>query len=171
MAMRLPSFLPSLAGETVTGAPRRLSIQREDFDLAVEQNWLRAASKEVGGIATFTGLMREMSGGRRLQAMTLEHYPGMVERQLAAIVDQCCSRWPVLASSVIHRYGRLEPSDQIVFVGIAASHRQDAFDSAMFVMDWLKTRAPFWKLEDNGAQQVWVEASTADDAAAARWQR
>jgi len=135
----------------------RISVQREDFDAGAE---MRALSRDpkVGAIASFVGVVREV-------AMTLEHYPGMTEKALRKIVAEAGSRWQVLECTVIHRVGELKPTDQIVLVAVASSHRGDAFAACEFIMDYLKTRAPFWKKEAAG----WVEARAADDEAAERW--
>lgn len=144
-------------------------VQREDFDTGAELAALPAGNRSIGGIASFTGLVRDMAGDGRGASMTLEHYPGMTERQLAAIAADACRRWPLEACLVIHRYGRLLPGDRIVLVATASAHREAALASCAFLIDWLKTRAPFWKLEDDGNGQRWVEARAEDDAAAAKW--
>ncbi len=133
-------------------------VQTEPFDLSVETAALTNARTDIGALVTFTGLVRD-------HPLALEHYPGMTERQLAAIAREAEARWAILAGTVIHRHGALEPADPIVLVAIAAAHRGEAFQAAEFLMDWLKTRAPFWKREGAG----WVEAKAADDAAAGRW--
>ena len=136
----------------------KVSVQAQDFDAGVE---IRALSRDpkVGAVASFVGVVREVG-------MTLEHYPGMTEKALAKIVEDARGRWQVLDCTVIHRYGRLEPTDQIVLVVVASAHRGDAFAACEFIMDYLKTQAPFWKKEGAG----WVEARAADDRAAERWQ-
>jgi len=146
-----------------------IAVQAEDFDLAQEAAALRAARRDIGALVTFTGLVRDMNEGVPLAAMTLEHYPAMTASQLRAIADEAESRWPVLGGRIIHRFGRLLPGDQIVLVAIAAEHRQGAFEAAAFLMDWLKTRAPFWKLEEGDGTRRWVAARCSDNAAAARW--
>ena len=137
----------------------RISVQREDFDAGAE---MRALSRDpkVGAVASFIGVVREA-------AMTLEHYPGMTEKALEGLVQEAHSRWQVLECTVIHRYGELRPTDQIVLVAVASAHRGDAFAACEFIMDYLKTRAPFWKKEAAG----WVEARASDDEAAERWQQ
>lgn len=153
-----------------------VSVQEADFDPGQEAAQLSAGRDDVGALATFTGLVRadkrsgEQGGG--VQAMTLEHYPGMTEKALEAIVAEARARWPaVLAVRVIHRVGRLEPGERIVFVGIAGAHRGEAFAACEFIMDYLKTRAPFWKKEDTTAGGRWVDARESDDAAADRWNK
>lgn len=146
-----------------------VSVQAEDFDPGVETDALAAGRRDVGAIATFTGLVREANDGSGVTAMTLEHYPGMTEAALEDIVAQARQRWPLLAVRVIHRHGRLEPGDRIVFVGVASSHRGAAFGACEFIMDYLKTRAPFWKKEETPAGARWVDARETDDHAAARW--
>ncbi len=146
-----------------------IRVQTEDFDVGVELKAL-ARNGNVGAIVTFTGIVREFSGNQQLAAMTLEHYPGMTERQLAEIEAEARRRWPLDNSLIIHRYGRLEPGENIVLVITTSSHREAAFEAASFLMDWLKTKAPFWKLED-GAKGggTWVGAKATDDRAADRW--
>ena len=150
-----------------------IRVQREDFDPAEEVRRLTTGNHAIGGVVTFTGLVRDMAdvgkGHETVSAMTLEHYPGMTEKMLAAIEADANARWPLDASLIIHRYGRLEPGEQIVFVATASAHRHAAFEANMFLVDWLKTKAPFWKLEDTTDGPHWVEARTADDRAAARW--
>ena len=149
-----------------------IRVQREDFDLGAELAALTAGNPKVGGLAVFVGLVRDLSGGSAVGAMTLEHYPGMTERMLERIEAEARERWPLEASLVIHRYGRLEPGDQIVLVATASAHREAAFQACHFLIDWLKTKAPFWKVEESrdGAQS-WVEARSSDDEAAARWRQ
>ncbi len=151
-----------------------IRIQEEDFDLGREIAALTAGDRDIGGIVSFVGLVRDMSpdsggGHRGVSAMTLEHYPGMTEKQLTEIETEACRRWPLAGCLVIHRHGRLAPGDRIVLVACAAAHRGDAFEACQFIIDWLKTKAPFWKQEDTPAGPQWVEARTTDDAAAARW--
>jgi len=142
-------------------------VQAEPFDLAAETAALTAGRVDVGGLASFVGLCRADDG---LAALVLEHYPGMTERAIAGIATQACVRWPLTGCTVIHRHGRLEPGAPIVLVLTASSHRAAALDSCAFLIDWLKTRAPFWKREEfTGGAERWVEAKAADDLAAARW--
>src|SRR6266446_3006097 len=146
-----------------------IRVQREDFDAGVELERLTKGDRRVGGVASFIGLVRDMGGPESVSALILEHYPGMTEKKLAEIEAEANRRWPLSASLIIHRYGRLEPGDRIVLVATASPHRQAALESCAFLIDWLKTAAPFWKLEDVGGEQRWVEARDSDDEAAARW--
>ncbi len=148
-----------------------IRVQREDFDVGTEMAALGAGNHAIGGIACFVGLVRDLAGDRPVSAMTLEHYPGMTERQLEAIEREARERWPLEDSLIVHRYGRLEPGDQIVLVLTASAHRQAAFEACAFLMDWLKTKAPFWKLEESPGDRKWVEARASDDTAANRWRR
>ena len=148
-----------------------IKVQSEPFDLAAELNALKAGNTDIGGTACFVGTVRELSGGKAVSTMTLEHYPGMTETALADIESQALERWPLEASLIIHRFGRLEPGDDIVLVIAAAAHRQDAFDACQFLMDWLKTKAPFWKLESGAEGEEWVASRDSDDEAAQRWSK
>src|SRR5579864_8278682 len=133
-----------------------IRVQREDFDTGRELDRLAAGDTSIGGVASFIGLVREMGGPDRVSALTLEHYPGMTEKQLADIEAEANRRWPLSASLIIHRYGRLEPGERIVLVVTASPHREAAFEACHFLIDWLKTKAPFWKLEDTDAGAKWV---------------
>ena len=146
-----------------------IRVQREDFDVGAELEALTRGSTAIGGVTSFVGLVRDVAGGERIGAMTLEHYPGMTERQLAEIEAEARRRWPLDGVLIIHRYGRLEPGDRIVLVATASAHREAAFDSCRFLIDWLKTKAPFWKLEETAQGARWVDAQAGDDAAAKRW--
>jgi molybdopterin synthase catalytic subunit len=148
-----------------------IKVQREDFDVGREIAALSDGNHAVGGLAVFIGLVRDMAGDQPVGAMTLEHYPGMTEKMLARIEAEACERWPLEASLVIHRHGRLEPGDRIVMVATASAHRQAALEACQFLIDWLKTKAPFWKLEEGSDGAAWVEARTSDDASAARWDK
>ncbi len=145
-------------------------VQRDDFDTAAELQQLSTGNPRIGAVVTFTGLVRDFAGtGDPAQRMTLEHYPGMTERQLEAILAEAKARWPLEAALIIHRYGELSPGDRIVLVITASAHRQAAFEANAFLIDWLKTKAPFWKLEQTDQERRWVEAKASDDDAAARW--
>lgn len=146
-----------------------IRVQRDDFDLGKELATLTAGNHKVGGLAIFVGLVRDMAGNEEVGAMTLEHYPGMTEKMLERIEREALERWPLEASLIIHRHGRLEPGDQIVLVACASAHRQAALGACAFLIDWLKTKAPFWKLEETGQGEHWVEARESDGEAAARW--
>lgn len=146
-----------------------IRVQREDFDPGAEVAALTAGRSDIGGVVTFVGLVRDLADGKAIGAMTLEHYPGMTEKQLDAIAREAMARWPLDACLVIHRFGKLLPGDRIVLVATASAHREAALASCAFLIDWLKTRAPFWKLEDDGSEQRWVAAKDSDDAAAAKW--
>jgi molybdopterin synthase catalytic subunit len=146
-----------------------IRVQREDFDPGVELEALTRGKTGVGGVVSFVGLVRDVHGEHRVDAMTLEHYPGMTERELRKIEAEATRRWPLDASLIVHRYGRLEPGDRIVLVITASAHRQAAFEANMFLVDYLKTKAPFWKLEATDQGERWVEARQSDDAAAERW--
>jgi molybdopterin synthase catalytic subunit len=151
-----------------------IKVQREDFDIGAELAALSDGDTQVGGVASFTGLVRDMAGAAADNtgtSMTLEHYPGMTEKQLTAIAEEAARRWPLSKALIIHRYGKLLPGDRIVLVATASAHREAALASCAFLIDWLKTKAPFWKLEDDGRTQNWVEAKESDDQAAERWRR
>jgi molybdopterin synthase catalytic subunit len=145
-------------------------VQTDDFDVSTELAALRAGDPRVGAVAAFVGTVRDVNERSRVTTMTLEHYPGMTEKALAAIVDEAKARWDIYDALVVHRVGRLEPTDQIVLVGVTSAHRGEAFAACEFIMDYLKTRAPFWKKEETPAGTRWVEARDSDDEAAARWQ-
>jgi molybdopterin synthase catalytic subunit len=148
-----------------------IRVQEQPFDPGAElTGFTRACGPDIGGIASFVGLVRDSHQGVAVRAMTLEHYPGMTERKLAEIEAEALARWTLAASLVIHRYGRMLPGEPIVLVATAASHREAAFEACQFLMDWLKTKAPFWKLEETDAGECWVEAKASDDAAAGRWE-
>jgi molybdopterin synthase catalytic subunit len=146
-------------------------VQAEPFDPGAETAAFAAASADAGGIASFLGQVRDRHDGTPVLAMTLEHYPGMTERALAEIEAEARRRWPLLDVLVIHRYGRMLPGEPIVLVLTASAHRAAALDACAFLIDWLKTRAPFWKLEETPDGERWVAARLDDDAAAARWGR
>ncbi|MEK9671135.1 MAG: molybdenum cofactor biosynthesis protein MoaE [Rhodospirillaceae bacterium] len=146
-----------------------IKVKREDFDLGAELKALIDGNHQIGGLCSFVGLVRDMAGDEAISAMTLEHYPGMTEKELERIEAEARDRWPLDATLIIHRYGRLEPGDQIVLVAAASAHREAAFDACHFLIDFLKTKAPFWKLEDTPDGGQWVDTRTSDDAATARW--
>jgi molybdopterin synthase catalytic subunit len=148
-----------------------IKVQREDFDIGAELARLTDGNTKIGGLATFVGLVRDLASQGNIAAMTLEHYPGMTEKRLAEIEAEARSRWPLEGVLIIHRYGRLEPGDRIVLVATTSSHRQAALDSCAFLIDWLKTKAPFWKLEEGVRGAEWVEARESDDQAAEKWKR
>ncbi len=146
-----------------------IRVQAEDFDVGAEIERLTAGNHRIGGIACFVGIVRDVAGDERISSMTLEHYPGMTERKLAEIEAEAQRRWPLEASLVIHRYGKLGAGERIVLVVTASPHRAAAFASCEFLVDWLKTKAPFWKLEETSQGPRWVEAQSSDDEAAKRW--
>lgn len=146
-------------------------VQRDTFDIAAEIAAIKAGRNDIGAIVTFTGTVRDTAKGAPITAMTLEHYPGMTEAELARIEAEARERWPLQGATIIHRYGDLSPGDDIVLVVTASGHRHAAFEAAEFLMDFLKTRAPFWKKETSaGGEGDWVDAREGDDAALARWQ-
>lgn len=147
----------------------RVCVQEDDFDVGAELTAIRRNRPQIGAVASFVGLVREVNEGAGVCEMTLEHYPGMTEKALEAIVAEAAQRWAILDALVIHRVGRLLPTDQIVLVAVAGAHRSEAFAACQFIIDYLKTRAPFWKREVTPSGARWVEARTADDLAAERW--
>ena len=146
-------------------------IQEEDFDLGTELAALRAGDARVGALASFVGLVRDVNDGAGVAEMTLEHYPGMTEKTLEAIVAEAKARWHLYGTLVIHRVGPLRPCDQIVLVAVTSAHRGEAFAACEFIMDYLKTRAPFWKREVTAEGARWVDARDSDDSAAERWEQ
>ena len=144
-------------------------VQHEDFDLGAEVAALRAGNPGVGAVASFVGTVRDISEGSRVSTMELEHYPGMTEKALEAIEAAACERWPLLGVTIVHRVGLLQPLDQIVLVVVASAHRGAAFAACEFIMDYLKSEAPFWKKEDTPEGARWVDARVSDDAALRRW--
>ena len=146
-----------------------IRLQREAFDVAAEVKNLTTARTDIGAVVTFTGICRADENGEAIAALTLEHYPGMAEAEIARHVEEAQSRWPPLGVTVIHRFGRIAPGEDIVMVATASSHRQAAFAAAEFLMDYLKTRAPFWKQVEKAGGASWVEAKSSDDSAADRW--
>ncbi len=146
-------------------------VQAEDFDAGAEMSRMRSGNPAIGAIASFVGVVRDLNEGAGVAEMTLEHYPGMTEKALEKIVVEAKSRWGILDALVVHRVGTLRPTDQIVLVIVASAHRGEAFQACEFLMDYLKTRAPFWKKEKTPDGGRWVEARNTDDAAAERWRR
>ena len=144
-------------------------VQEADFDVGAELTALRAGDARIGALASFVGLVRDVSHGVGVSEMTLEHYPGMTEKALTAIVDEAKMRWEIYGALVIHRVGPLRPCDQIVLVAVTSAHRGEAFAACEFIMDYLKTRAPFWKREATPDGARWVDARDSDDTAAERW--
>ena len=152
-----------------TTIPVKIKIQNKDFEVSEETKILR--KNQTGAIVNFVGVVRDFDerNSRLIDSMTLEHYPGMTELEIKKIVKQSYERWDITGATVIHRVGKLLPSDQIVFVGVSSRHRQNAFDSCNFIMDWLKTKAPFWKVEENEHQKKWVDYNLSDDEATKKW--
>ena len=150
-----------------------IRVQQEPFDIPAELAALRDGNHRIGGTALFAGSVRDLNLGEQVTAMTLEHYPGMTEKALAGIEAQANERWPLEASLIVHRYGRMLPGEDIVLVITCATHRGAAFEACQFLMDWLKTKAPFWKLEEGcgTAQGKWVDARESDSTAAGRWSK
>jgi len=146
-----------------------IRLQKEAFDIGAEVTALARGRADIGAVVTFTGICRADESGGTISALTLEHYPDMAEAEIARHVEEARARWPLLGVTVIHRFGRIAPGEVIVLVVTASSHREAAFAAAEFLMDYLKTRAPFWKQVEKAAGNEWVEAKTADDSAAARW--
>lgn len=152
-------------------AMNQIKIQTEPFDLAAIQEELRRENPAIGAVVTFLGQVRDINEGDQVATMTLEHYPGMTEKALQAIVDEANERWQLMGIRVIHRVGPLQPLDPIVLVAVASAHRGEAFQACEFVIDYLKTRAPFWKKEQTSEGDRWVDARHTDDQAEQRWQR
>jgi len=147
-----------------------IKVQKEDFDVGAEIGRLTEGNASVGGLACFVGLVRDLVGDEPITALTLEHYPGMTERQLERLEQEARQRWPLQEVLIIHRYGRLEPGERIVLVATASAHREASLESCHFLIDWLKTKAPFWKVEDTQSGAKWVAARDEDDHAADRWE-
>jgi molybdopterin synthase catalytic subunit len=166
---------PRNDGESVMGyisamtVPATVRLQCEPFDAAAEARLLTRGRSDIGAVVTFTGVCRGAEAGEPIAALTLEHYPGMAEAEIERHVQEATKRWPLLGVTVIHRYGRIVPGEDIVMVVTASSHREAAFAAAEFLMDYLKTRAPFWKQVEKAGEKTWVEAKATDDAAAGRW--
>lgn len=149
--------------------PVKIKIQNNDFDVSKETKILQ--ENQTGAIVSFVGVVRGFDEkiNSVIESMTLEHYPGMTELEIKKIVKQSYERWDITGATVIHRVGKLLPTDQIVFVGVSSKHRQNAFDSCNFIMDWLKTKAPFWKVEENDYQKKWVDYNLSDEEATKKW--
>lgn len=147
----------------------KIAVQTEDFDLSSEVAELRATQPQIGAVASFVGLVRDINDGSSVAAMSLEHYPAMTEKALHEIVTEAAQRWQIIDTTIIHRIGDLYPSDQIVLVAVASMHRHDAFAACEFIMDFLKTRAPFWKKELTPQGARWVDARESDETATQRW--
>lgn len=147
----------------------KIAVQSASFDLNAEVAALHQANPKVGAVVSFLGLVRDINEGQGVSTLSLEHYPGMTEKALAGIVENARKRWEVLDATVIHRVGGLQPTEPIVLVAVASGHRGDAFAACEFIMDFLKTRAPFWKKEATAEGEHWVDARESDDRAAARW--
>ena len=146
-------------------------IQTEDFDVGAEVNAMRLSNPNIGAVVSFVGQVRDLNDGDNVSSMTLEHYPGMTEKSLEGIVEQAKNRWAIEDALVVHRVGELKPRDKIVLVLVASAHRKDAFAACEFMMDYLKTEAPFWKKEQTPSGERWVEARDSDDQAKSRWQQ
>ena len=147
----------------------RVSIQTGDFDLSTEVARLRADQKGVGAVCTFVGTVRDRNDGQRVSTLELEHYPGMTEKSIEAMIDEAFKRFDILGARVVHRVGLLQPLDQIVLVAVTSAHRGESFQACEFLMDYLKTQAPFWKKEQTPEGARWVDARVSDDAALAKW--
>lgn len=148
---------------------KQVSVQADDFDVSAELALLRAQDPRIGAVVSFVGTVRDMNDGASVSEMELEHYPGMTEQALAKIIDQASARWPLFGVRVIHRVGPLKPLEQIVLVACASAHRGEAFDACEFIIDYLKTEAPFWKKEQTPDGARWVDARESDDSARAKW--
>ena len=144
-------------------------VQVEDFDVPAIYAALKADAPQIGAIVTFTGLVREFNEGSTVEALYLEHYPGMTEQVLEGLIDEAAKRWPIINATIVHRVGELKPADQIVFVGVNSAHRDAAFAAAEYLMDILKTKAPFWKREQRPEGNKWLDAKISDDERATRW--
>jgi len=155
--------------ETVQNAAARVSIQTGDFDLSTEVARLREQDKRVGAVCTFVGTVRDRNDGQSVSTMELEHYPGMTEKSIEAMIDEAHKRFDIFGARVIHRVGLLQPLDQIVLVAVTSAHRGESFQACEFLMDYLKTQAPFWKKEETPEGARWVDARVSDDAALAKW--
>jgi len=171
MVMRWRFFRRSPAVDSLPGLNMTVRVQTEDFDAGFEINQLRRARRDVGAVVSFIGQVRDINEGDEVSQLTLEHYPGMTEKSLEAIITQARARWNIMDVLIIHRVGTLQPCDQIVLVAVSGGHRGEAFAACAFVMDYLKTEAPFWKKEVTQSGERWVEAKTSDDEARERWDK
>ena len=149
--------------------PARVLVSHADFNIADEVNALRASDKRIGAICTFIGTVRDRNDGLHVSSMELEHYPGMTEKAIEAMIDEASERFDIFGARVVHRIGLLQPLDQVVLVAVTSSHRGESFKACEFLMDYLKTQAPFWKKEETPQGARWVDARASDDAAVARW--
>jgi len=147
-----------------------IRVQKDDFDPGRELERLTADNHAIGGVCSFVGMVRDFAGDEKISAMTLEHYPAMAQKQLEDIEAQAQARWPLDATLIVHRYGRLLPGERIVFVAAASAHREAAFQACHFLIDWLKTKAPFWKHENAASGDHWVAAKSRDETATKRWE-
>ncbi|MFT5486197.1 MAG: molybdopterin synthase catalytic subunit [Paracoccaceae bacterium] len=148
-----------------------IKVQTEDFDIGAEIGRMTEGNTEIGGLASFVGLVRDYAGDEKISSMTLEHYPGMTEKQLGKLEAEARERWDLQDVLIIHRYGTLNPGDRIVLVATASAHREASLESCQFLIDWLKTKAPFWKLEDRESGAQWVDSRSEDSVAADKWVR
>ena len=148
-----------------------IKVQENDFSLTDEITFIKKRCINIGALSTFIGMVRNKREDEKLVSMTLEHYPGMTESEIEKIIFESSQRWELTCVTVIHRVGNLKPSDQIVFVGVSSKHRQNAFDGCNFIMDWLKTKAPFWKEEENNNKKNWVSFDESDNQALKKWQK
>ena len=148
-----------------------IRVQTEDFDIGAEISRMTSGKTEIGGLASFVGLVRDYAGDEKISSMTLEHYPGMTEKQLSRLEDEARERWDLQDVLIIHRYGTLNPGDRIVLVATASAHREASLESCQVLIDWLKTKAPFWKLEDRESGAKWVDSRAEDSVAADKWVR
>jgi molybdopterin synthase catalytic subunit len=164
-------LLSSRQSRGVSVANSSIRIQEEDFDISAEIAALRKGDPRVGAVVTFLGTVRDMNDGSQVKGMTLEHYPGMTEKSLEEIIAKTKARWDIYQTLVIHRVGLLQPEDQIVLVAVTSAHRGEAFAACEYIMDYLKTAAPFWKKEDTPEGARWVDARVTDEAAMARWEK
>lgn len=160
-----------MSRQSGNGGMARVRVQHEDFDLSTEVARLRADQPKTGAIVSFVGTVRDLNEGSQVASMELEHYPGMTEESIERIIDQACTRWPVHDALVIHRVGPLLPRDQIVLVAVTSAHRGDAFAACEFIIDYLKTEAPFWKKEETPEGARWVDARVSDDQALDKWKK